>query len=677
MNVTVASRDAAGVAATIATATNLNFNLLADNQTINAQLFSGLTNLTSTSSVAAATMIVDNGAKATTYGVGGTTLAGGLTVGIRAADLTGLTDTINLRAAGAGSVVSSTGVADVVSTQTINMASTGIEAIALATSGTNVLALTDTPAVGVATDYASMTVTGSGNNAMDVSALTQTLTYNASTATGNNTFRFNGALQSNTSITGGSGTADTIRVQQGSVVAGITATGVEILRSANANTSGTIAFNAGSSLTTLRIDGDTAEDGTLTLINPGAITTVNYIGDGLNASVNAAQQFIGTSITGAYAGTADTVTMNITNKGVSQLAGFLLQNGYTANGVEAFVINSNTNTDAAATTTIEGLVSNTLQTVTITSTGAVNTGVINAAPATGNSGLTSVSLAGVTGTAGSTISFAGVESVGGATQVIGSTGTGGTTLVIGAQQAGDVLIFTGGQGNDTITAGTAGNATAFAGTLVATMGQGTNAVNVGGGDATASTSSVTLNGVGSANTITGNAGVDTITVTANAVGSTNTVIGAAGADVINASASTVAVILQGDAGIDTLTGGSAGDRFVFNQANTANREVVTNFTVAQGDVFALSNGAYAGSAAAGTTLVVTTAAGVANLATNIVVDTAANIANVNSGNVRFAYDTTNNNLIFDADGNFGAATVIIGNVTLTGVLTAANFAMIA
>jgi hypothetical protein len=636
-------------------------------QVINAQLFSGLTNLTSTSSLAGGVLSVTNGQLATSYGVGTTTLAGGLNVGIRAADLTGTANTINLRAAGAGSVVSSTGVADVVSTQTINMTSTGVESIALATSGSNTLALTDTPAAGVATDYATMTVTGSGTNAMDVSALTQTLSYNASTATGNNTFRFNTALQSNTSITGGSGTGDTIRVQQGSVVAGITATGVEVLRSANANASGTIAFNTGSSLTTLRIDGDTAEAGVLTLINPGAIATVNYIGDGLNASVNNAQQFIGTAITGAYTGTADTVTMNITNKGVTQLAGFTVQTGFTANGVEAFVVNSNTNTDAASTTTLTALSSNTLQTVTVTSTGGVNTGVITATPTAGNSALTSVSLAAVTGTAASTVSFLGTESVGGATQVIGSTGTGGTTLTIGSQQAGDVLIFTGGQGNDTIVSGTAANASAFLGTLVASMGQGTNAVNVGGADATASTSTVTLSGVGSANTITGNAGADTITVTANALGSTNIVIGAAGNDVINASATNVAITLNGGAGSDTITGGSGVD--TYGQAN--------NFGAATQSIVASANTTTAGGTVAGETL--TFATGAAGSVDRVLSFTSgvdkldvvtAAVAPTNQIGVAIGATTNNQTIVFY--GSYAAGTGVFTTAAAYNATTAAD-----
>lgn len=152
----------------------------------------------------------------------------------------------------------------------------------------------------------------------------------------------------------------------------------------------------------------------------------------------------------------------------------------------------------------------------------------------------------------------------------------------------------------------------------------------------------------------------------NGTNNAETIIGGASADVIT-----------GGVALDQLTGGLGADSFVINQAVTGNREIITDFTVAQGDKFSLSNAAFAGSAAAGAVLVVANAVGIANLATNILVDTAANIAGVNQANVRFAYDTTNNTLIFDADGNFGAGTVVIATVTLAGVLAAGNFEMIA
>ena len=551
VNVTAAVATAAPVAATINTAQNVNFTLLTS-QAIDASLWTSVANMFTNSTTAATTLTVTGGALATTYGVNGTQ-TGGLDVTIRAQDLVGTANTLNLSAAGAGLFQTRTGLAAIDQQQTITMSSNGVESVSLATSGSNNLVLVDNPAAATPTDYATLNVTGSGNNLINVAALTQTTSFNLSTATGNNTLRFNQALQSNTTITDGTGTA-TVRVDQASVVAGISLTGVEILRSATGAGTGTIGFNAGSSLTTLRVDGDGAEaTGLLRLINPGAVSTVNYVGDGLTASLNIDQEFKQVTVTGAYSGTADTVTMNLSNQGTTNLAGYTA-GAFIANGVEAFTVNA-TQAGADSRTTMNRLESNTLQTVTFNAPGAV-TATLQAAPNAGNAALTSINLSGVTGNGISQITLA-EGAAGAATQVLGSTGLGGTTLITGIQGADDVILFIGSQGNDTVTARNGAGAR-FAGTLVATMGEGTNTVNVGdttvGADP--STSSITLNGAGSTNTINGGAGVDTITVTATGLGSTNAVRGEAGADVIDIAASTVAVQLEFTTGlsIDTVTG---------------------------------------------------------------------------------------------------------------------------
>ena len=691
VEITDASTVAGNVVATVSNVGEIKHNVVGALNTYDETLYSNVAEeYSSNASVAGNTLTLLNGQLATTYGVkDSAAVASVLNVGIRAADTTGTANTLKLSVRNAGSTIVQTGVAPVLNVATINSTSTGIEAIALVTSGVNNIAITDNPAAGIVTDYAKLTVTGDGANTINVAALTQNLSYDLSGSTGANTLNFGTALQSNTAIIGGTA-ADTVRVNQNAVVAGISLTGVETLRSsANATAgaagdTGTIAFTT-SSLATLRVDGDSdavglESAGLLTLIAPGSIATINYIGDGLAANVNARETFKGVTITGAYNGTADAVTINVSNAGTTNLVGYGF-GAITANGVETIAVKAADVGSAAGSLNFANIQSNTLQTVNFVSAAAVNA-TITASPTVGNSALTLVDLSGVAGTAASTVSFVGVDSVGAATQVRGPA-NGNLTLNTGLQQAGDTLIVTGGGANTTVNANAAAanNGAAFAGTLSVTAATAgvTNTLNVGdgAGGATTSTTIATFSGAGSTNTITGGNGVDTITISASVVGSVNTVVGNGGADVINGAGSTVALTLQGDAGIDTLTGGSAADRFVFNQAATGNREVVTNFTVAQADVFALSNAAYAGSAAAGTALVVVTAAGAANLATNVIVDTAANIAGVNLGNVRFAYDTTNNNLIFDADGNFGAAQVVIGNITLTGVLTANNFAMIA
>ena len=570
LTITDASTVAGNVVATVKNVAEVKHNLLGNN-TYDESLYTGVVEEYATNAAAGSTLTLINGQLTTTYGIKDATAASTLNVGIRAADTTGTANTLKLSVRNAGSTIVQTGVAPVSNVATINATSTGIEAIAILTSGVNNIAITDTPAAGVATDYAKLTVTGDGANTINVAALTQTLSYDLSGATGANTLNFAGALQSNTAIVGGTA-ADTVRVDQGAIVAGISLTGVETLRSTAAASTGTVAFTT-SSLETVRIDGRAAADAAsvLSLIAPGSVKTVNYIGDGLAVNVATAggEQFKSLTMTGAFTGTADTLALNLSNAGTTQLAGYTV-GALTANGVETINVTV-TEAAATATATFNGITSNTLQSVKFTSPATI-TATVNGTPAAGNSALTSVDLSGVTGSVISQLTLAN-GSVGAATQVVGSTGTGGTALITDVQVAGDVLLFTGGQGNDTIVAsngtyalatntGTAG-AASFAGILQASMGAGTNNVLVGGtgagGVPNASTSVITLSGTGSVNTITGNAGNDTITVNATGLGSTNNVNTGNGTNSVNASASTVTVTLTGGTGTDTLIGGAAAD----------------------------------------------------------------------------------------------------------------------
>ncbi len=663
----------ANVVASVNNVAEIKHNLLANN-TYDESLYSGVAEeYSSNASVAGNTLTLLNGQLATTYGVKDSAAnASTLNVGIRAADTTGTANTLKLSVRNAGSTIVQTGVAPVANVATINSTSTGIEAIALVTSGVNNIAITDNPAVGVVTDYAKLTVTGDGANTIDVSALTQNLNYDLSGSTGANTLQFAAALQSNTVVVGGSA-ADSVRVNQGTVVAGISLTGVETLRSSVGGATGTIAFTT-SSLNTIRVDGDNAEGGVLTLIAPGSVATINYIGDGLAANVNAQEQFKGLTITGAYNGTADAVAITLSNAGTTNLNGYGV-GAITANGVETVAITV-TQADVAATAAFAGITSNTLQSVTFTSPSAV-TATIDATPVAGNSALTSVNLSAVTGTVGSTITLAN-GAVGAATQVIGSTGTGGTTLNTNVQAAGDIVLFTGGQGNDTINAFVVGG-NAFAGILQASMGAGTNAVNVGDQAAggTASTSIITLSGTGSVNTITGGSAADTITVTANGLGSTNVVIGAAGDDVINAAASTVAITLNGGAGADVITGGSGVD--TYGQAS--------NFSVQGQSVASTANTLTAGGIVATNTVtfgngvdrVTNFVSGVDKLdvataatapTTLIGVTTGAALTNNTTYVLYGSYNTATN--LFTAAAAYGAGTTDAVVVTGNGAATAVN-----
>ncbi|WP_230457623.1 calcium-binding protein [Microcystis aeruginosa] len=143
--------------------------------------------------------------------------------------------------------------------------------------------------------------------------------------------------------------------------------------------------------------------------------------------------------------------------------------------------------------------------------------------------------------------------------------------------------------------------------------------------------------------------------------------------------------LTGGGGLDNLTGGLGNDQFVLNQATAGNDVTITDFNIIAGnnDIFALSNAAFAGAPAVGAALTVSAVAGATNSANTILVDTFANLTvdQTATGLVRFGYDTTNNKLFYDADGNFSAGRILIANsanaLSLALGLNASNFTIVA
>lgn len=139
-------------------------------------------------------------------------------------------------------------------------------------------------------------------------------------------------------------------------------------------------------------------------------------------------------------------------------------------------------------------------------------------------------------------------------------------------------------------------------------------------------------------------------------------------------------ILTGNGGNDFLVGNAGDDLFVVNKLTAADAPFIADFTVAtnNSDKFGLSKAAYAGSPDVGATLVTSLVAGAVNLATTVLVDTAANIAAANLSNVRFAYGTNSQTLLYDSDGNFGAGSVVIANTNaIANPLTGVNFSIVA
>jgi Ca2+-binding RTX toxin-like protein len=263
----------------------------------------------------------------------------------------------------------------------------------------------------------------------------------------------------------------------------------------------------------------------------------------------------------------------------------------------------------------------------------------------------------------------------------------------GAGTLTDATTLTGNGGVDTVTVkGTAANAfdnvtnidkiviAAGANSAITTKDSLVSGAAVLEVDASALATANWLNFNGAAETdgafkITGGAGADLLTGGAGK----DTLIGAAGNDNLVGGAGDD--LLQGDAGTNTLTGGAGKDSFVLNQATAGNLATIADFAVAD-DVLAISNAAFAGAPAVGSTMVISNATGPANLATTLVIDAGTALAGVNRSSIRFGVSNSNtggftaNTLYYDADGDFANGSIAIGNIG-TSALTSTNFSVIA
>jgi len=167
----------------------------------------GPTAATTISKIGTGDLTVNGASTATTFTVGG---AGDLLV-----DYTSTTGTTTAKLA----LVGATGDLDVSD-------GNGIEAVTIATSGTNNVTLT------AGTSAATVTVSGSGTNTFDISgpnSVAGLLTLNASTSTATNTFLMGVTLQTTDTIMGGTGT-DTLSANfTGATLVKPTITGVETI----------------------------------------------------------------------------------------------------------------------------------------------------------------------------------------------------------------------------------------------------------------------------------------------------------------------------------------------------------------------------------------------------------------------------------------------------------------
>lgn len=193
---------------------------------------------------------VTNAALASTFGLSG---AGNLVVDY--VNTTGTADTAKASVSGAGTSATVRSTVDVSDSGTV-------EAVSLATSGTNFITLN------AGTAAATVTVTGSGTNNIAIGTIKSTATIDASASTGTNTFALGGSLSNGDVIKGGTG-ADTVSFTANTAIGGVTLTGVETLTGViNADVSLNLGTSTG--LKTLNYSSTAAAAGSLTVTNAAA-----------------------------------------------------------------------------------------------------------------------------------------------------------------------------------------------------------------------------------------------------------------------------------------------------------------------------------------------------------------------------------------------------------------------
>jgi hypothetical protein len=647
VTITYTNAGAENVAANLSNVTKFSTTMLAA-ATVNAALFTNVSTIQSGGGGLGFALTVANGLLASTYGVSGETSAGGITLASTRTVVTGTADVINFAVTGSGTatgaVVLSNGV-------------TGVETATVTTSGTNVFSISGAGFTTAVTDGTTLNITGSGNNTITASAMTNVVTYDMSTATGTNTLNLVGALTTSDVVRGGTGT-DTLRVAQVGTAAALTVTGVETLRMSAANQTGTLNFSTAPTFTALRVDGDTAEAGTNTLTGIGATATaLTYVGDATVANAGTAQQFNNLTITGSYTGSSDTLAVAVNNGGVSQTAagGYTLRTLNVA-GVETMTL-AVSDIAAGATATFVGITDTTLASLAVTSAGNVALGTITTAGGAGTTGtLATLNLSGITGTGTSSATLAdGV--VAGNLTITATSGTGNTTIAVGAETTTDNIIYTGGAGVDTFTG------TTFTGTVV-------------------------ISGLGGADIIAGGTGADTITGGEGG----DTITGGGGADAIIltetvAAIDTVVFSVIATNGADTITGFSAANDLInldlLGGGNAAGETAIaagattTDLTTAFIGVFA--NGANGTGAVAITsyTDLTTAAAGsvVAFLAaglTEAAGESYVAVINDLAGGRAFVYNIIVNTNTTVADTIEVNDVVLVGTITTDAALTVAN-----
>ena len=467
---------------------NLSVTATIGDATVDASGLVGLTKITSVGSTQAVTVS------------GLTTIpsleligsSNNLTATMAAAAVIGAADSISVALNGAGTTALSTATVTANGVETINVASSGSASgststsVTLASTAMTNLNVTGSVAARVAADLIGATalVTGtvtSDDGAHDVEILNADVAdkLSVSMSAGNDTVRTGGISALHT-IAGGDGT-DTLRYSGATAVtlaATANVSGFETVTLSNAVANPSFAMT-GAGVTTVNYT--TAGAGTFGGLSTGGTVNLNVGGTVTVQAAGAAATATSTAATTAatYSGTADSLTVNV---GLATTSTGVAASIVNALGVEAVTINSLTAAGGSEPRTVTfgdtTATTGATKSITVNSSG---TGTITTVfSPTGTSALTSVNMAGVTGSAvfASGTTLVGVAITGGASH---DTLTGGA--------AADTIL--GGEGNDVLGGG--------AGADSIDAGNGTN----------------TITGSTGADTMTGGTGVDTYVFASN------------------------------------------------------------------------------------------------------------------------------------------------------------------
>lgn len=282
----------AGPAIPLVETTNIQnvFVRSVDATTVNQTLMSGVVNAASNGSIASTTF---TGADlASTYWIINSvnTPDGNANLTVNYANAAGKADTALLSVQNAGGKVGTTDVTQTIATT----AATGdIEAVVLATTGTNRVAL------GGGSKVAEFTVTGDGTNTITLDAAATTMTVDASESTGTNTLIVGSLLGTGDTILGGTGT-DTLRGTISTATQMIpTVTGVETLD---------LTFSAAGIFNASKVTGATKA-----ILTPTAATTLtNLSGDVVELQVGKTAAITGSSMSVGYVtGSNSDVTLTL------------------------------------------------------------------------------------------------------------------------------------------------------------------------------------------------------------------------------------------------------------------------------------------------------------------------------------------------------------------------------